>query len=257
MGKFKDLTGMRFGKLEVICREGTQISPNGNKSVLWKCLCDCQLNKPENERNYTYVITNNLTKEKGTHSCGCYIKEFNSKNNSKKNIYDLTQEYGIGYTYNTDEYGRNEFYFDLEDYDKIKDYCWYFGRDNYLWAHAHIFGSDKKIEIHKIIMSDLDNNYDIDHIHGDKTRNDNRKSNLRYANRSQNNSNRKLMSNNTSGATGICWRKDLNKWQASIVVNKKKIHLGYFLKKEDAIKARKIAEEKYFGEFSYDNSQAM
>ena len=37
-----------------------------------------------------------------------------------ENIYDLSNEYGIGYTSNTKE----PFYFDLEDYDKVKEYCW-------------------------------------------------------------------------------------------------------------------------------------
>lgn len=35
---------------------------------------------------------------------------------------------------------------------------------------------------------------------------------------------------------------------------KKRMHLGRFKKIEDAIKVRKEAEEKYFGEFSYDKS---
>ena len=37
-------------------------------------------------------------------------------------------------------------------------------------------------------------------------------------------------------------------------VNKKKIDLGVFENKEDTIKARKEAEDKYYGEYSYDNS---
>ncbi|WP_368488451.1 hypothetical protein [Clostridium sp. BJN0013] len=37
----------------------------------------------------------------------------------KYNTYDLTGEYGIGY----DAKG-NIFYFDLEDYDRIKDFYW-------------------------------------------------------------------------------------------------------------------------------------
>ena len=39
---------------------------------------------------------------------------------SKTNKYDLSGEYGIGYDSNG-----QKFYFDLEDYDKIKNYCWY------------------------------------------------------------------------------------------------------------------------------------
>ena len=40
-------------------------------------------------------------------------------------------------------------------------------------------------------------------------------------------------------------------------MNYKTIHLGYFVNFEDAVQARKEAEEKYFGEFSYEKSQAM
>lgn len=37
------------------------------------------------------------------------------------------------------------------------------------------------------------------------------------------------------------------KWAAGITNNNKKIHLGHFSYKHDAIKARKIAEQKYWG----------
>ena len=37
----------------------------------------------------------------------------------------------------------------------------------------------------------------------------------------------------------------------------KKIHLGYFIEFDDAVKARKEAEKKYFKEYSYDYSQEM
>jgi hypothetical protein len=48
----------------------------------------------------------------------------------KFNQYDLSGSYGIGYCSNTN----NPFYFDLEDYDLIKDYCWMevvYGKSNY------------------------------------------------------------------------------------------------------------------------------
>lgn len=44
------------------------------------------------------------------------------------------------------------------------------------------------------------------------------------------------------------------KWIAQIGYKGKKIYLGSFLKFDDAVKVRKEAEEKYFGEYSYDNS---
>ena len=68
--------------------------------------------------------------------------------------------------------------------------------------------------------------------------------------------NRGLQSNNASGATGVYWHKQSSKWVAFIQNNRKHIHLGSFENFEDAVKARKDGEEKYFGEFSYDNSQS-
>lgn len=52
--------------------------------------------------------------------------------------------------------------------------------------------------------------------------------------------------NNTSGTKGVSWCKDRNKWEAYIAINNKKIHLGRYAKLEDAIKARKAAEDEYF-----------
>ena len=45
------------------------------------------------------------------------------------------------------------------------------------------------------------------------------------------------------------------KLKNKITVNYKEISLGLFEKYEDAVEARKKAEEKYFGSWSFDNSQ--
>ena len=88
----------------------------------------------------------------------------------------------------------------------------------------------------------------IDHIDGDKT--NNKIKNLRIANNSQNLMNRvSLAINNTSGATGVVWNKRRKKWTARITIDRFQKHLGIFANKEDAIKARKEGEIKYFGEF--------
>ena len=60
---------------------------------------------------------------------------------------------------------------------------------------------------------------------------------------------KKLLSNNTSGYTGVFWDKSREKWTAVITFKKKVYRLGRFENKEDAIKARKEAEEKLFGNF--------
>ena len=42
------------------------------------------------------------------------------------------------------------------------------------------------------------------------------------------------------------WRKDSKKWRAYITVDKKRINLGTYDRIEEALEARKTAEEKYW-----------
>lgn len=239
MGEIKDLTGQKFTRLTVKCR-----GPNNkNGNAQWWCECDC------GNQELKLIVGTRLTSGE-TKSCGCLQKEIASIVHSKPNRYDLSGEYGIGYTSQPDSYGRCEFYFDKEDFDKIKNYTWSFSND-YLRDTK-----DRSIAIHQIILP-TDDGYAPEHIHGAATKNDNRKSNLRTATQSQNLMNTTLRRDNTSGAKGVHWRKDTNKWTATIWVNKKCISLGCFDNFDDAVKARAQAEKKYFGEFSYNASQAM
>lgn len=88
----------------------------------------------------------------------------------------------------------------------------------------------------------------VDHKYGGQS--NNKIDNLRLANNFQNGRNRvNLPSNNTSGVMGVYWDKFYKKWRAVIMVKRKQTHLGYFINKEDAIKARREGEIKYFGDF--------
>lgn len=55
--------------------------------------------------------------------------------------------------------------------------------------------------------------------------------------------------NNTSGVTGVMWDKSKNKWIAVIYFQKKRYYLGRYINKQDAINARKEAEQKYHKNF--------
>lgn len=242
-----DLTGQRFGRLTVLRRAEDHVQPNGQRKTQWLCKCDCG-----NEAIVQYQV---LTRGEAE-SCGCLNKELTIKRNRenrKLNYYDLTGEYGIGFTSKGEE-----FYFDLEDYDKIKDYTWSIDNRGYVYSSFTENNKTIRISMHRVIMNIQDKfwkNAIADHIHGENTLNDNRKSNLRIVTPSQNSMNTKLRKDNTSGFTGVNWDKDINRWISRITVNKKKIKLGTFENFEDAVKSRKEAEEKYFGEYSYDNSQ--
>ena len=231
IGKFQDLTGQRFGKLVVIKR----VENNDRNQVRWLCQCDCG--------NTHITISHSLTKGL-CRSCGCLQQEAIEKNQQRKyNNYDLLGEYGIGYTLKGEE-----FYFDIEDYDKIKNYCWHINTDGYVVTTIN--QTHSKIKMHRLVMDVINNhNVNVDHIYHNK--NDNRKSQLRLVTNSQNQYNTILSKDNTSGYKGVYWHKKHNQWEALISYNKKQIYLGLYDNIEDAIKARQQAEIKYFGEYRY------
>lgn len=222
-----NMIGKKYDKLTVLERVEDYISPtNGNRDPQYLCQCDC---------GNTVIIIGRYLRRRKKNSCGCESSLL--LYHHKKNEFDLSGEYGIGFTTNTN----NKFYFDLEDYDLIKDNCW--------WEDSSGYIVSKNILLHRKIMNPK-NNMIIDHINHNKR--DNRKCNLRVCTKNENNINKKIRSNNTSGCTGVCYVKDKRKWKASIRKEGRDYNLGYFLDIEDAIKARKEAEEIYFGEWSYD-----
>jgi len=81
----------------------------------------------------------------------------------------------------------------------------------------------------------------IDHINGDSS--DNRIINLRCVSPSVNLRNQKRRSTNTSGHTGVCGCRRSGGWQAYICIAGQRKSLGVYLNIEDAIAARKAAEE--------------
>ena len=85
---------------------------------------------------------------------------------------------------------------------------------------------------------------EMDHINRDPS--DNRLENLRVVSSTENKKNRRMFSNNKSGVKGV-YKTPHGSWSAEIYVDSKKIRLGWHKDKQDAIKARKDAEEKYWG----------
>ena len=83
----------------------------------------------------------------------------------------------------------------------------------------------------------------VDHINHDRA--DNRIKNLRIVSSTENQRNRKMGRNNTSGSLGVTWHKKGEKWGARIGILGRTKYLGFFEKKEAAIAARKKAEVEY------------
>lgn len=72
---------------------------------------------------------------------------------------------------------------------------------------------------------------------------------MRACNKSENAYNSKRKTTNTSGKTGVYWRKDTSKWTAEIKHLGKKHCLGCFDSFEEAARSRDLAEEKYMKGF--------
>lgn len=234
--------GDKFNKLTVIGFDGKD--KHGFNS--WACQCECG-NIIHN------IITSSLTSG-NTKSCGCIRNESAKKAGlklRKLNIYDLTGEYGIGYT------SKNEpFYFDLEDYEKIKEYVWYY-HNNYLITNIYNNNKCSHLYLHRLVLLEEkeinDRTIDVDHIN--HVPYDDRKSNLRKSEHYQNITHCKKYNNNTSGVKGVFYDKERDKWKALLTINKKKVLDKRFNTKEEAIQAREKAEKEYQKEFQYKEKE--
>jgi hypothetical protein len=85
--------------------------------------------------------------------------------------------------------------------------------------------------------------------HKNRIKTDNRWLNIRPATKSQNGTNGKLSTRNTSGHKGVFFVKRINRWHARVYSEGKAISLGYFDKKSEAIAARKNAAAKTYNRF--------
>ncbi len=220
----------KYGKLSTI----EVVGKTKNRERIWRCKCDCG--------NFINVPASSLTSG-NTKSCGCLKRESARKkgvNMRIKNKYDLSGDYGIGYTLKGEE-----FYFDKEDYDKIKNYTWHLNDSGYVMCGE--FG--KNIRMHRIIMGDPKGK-DVDHINHNTV--DNRKANLRIVDHYQNVTYSKMRVDNTTGKKGVYWDKNRNKWMALITYDKRSYHLGRFDTFEEAVSAREKAEISIHKEFNYD-----
>lgn len=135
---------------------------------------------------------------------------------------------------------------DDEDYDAIARYKWHLSHNGYAVRRERIGGRKPIRYLHRSIMS-ADWDGDVDHINGDKL--DNRRSNLRYATRSENNQNTHSR-RGSSKFKGVVWHKQDRRWWAVIKANGKQHSLGTHATEEDAARAYNAAARRMFGDFA-------
>jgi hypothetical protein len=140
---------------------------------------------------------------------------------------------------------------DPEDFEKLNSLKWYAGqaRDRFYACRTDV--NQKRIYLHRFLLNIQDPKIFVDHINGNTL--DNRKSNLRLCNNSENLYNRKQNKRNKSGYKGVHLNKNTNLWQAKITVDRKTVYIGEYKSVELAAQAYNTAAKKYFKEFARPN----
>jgi len=122
-------------------------------------------------------------------------------------------------------------------------YTWRVSLDGYIWGYNR--ESKKAFQLSRYVMKYDDKNL-VDHINNNKA--DNRRDNLRIATSTQNTMNKTSAKNSSSQFLGVALNKNMNKWKATIQVDGKPIHLGFFDDEIEAARVRDEATKKYYGE---------
>ena len=218
MGKLKDLTGQRFGKLVVISRGEDKKFPSGKSHPMWLCSCDC---------GNTKVINGNNLKSGKSQSCGC-------------SQFDVHTTHGMcgTPTYYTWE-GMKRRCLD----PKHKAYKYYGGKGvkfDPSWESFEGFLKDMGERPEGLTLDRIDSE-------GDYCR-----ENCRWATSSIQAHN-KTVSDTSSQYKGVSWNRSVGKFQAYIRDPEStsfKEHLGWFDCERLAASAYNAKAIEYYGEFA-------
>ncbi len=144
---------------------------------------------------------------------------------------------------------------DDADYEFVNQWKWYAlcCKNNFYAARSvQVSGRQKTLKMHRILAGAAEGQ-DVDHK--DRCTLNNQRCNLRICNNSQNQANKGMLRNNTSGFKGVSFNKNTKRWRARLTYQGQHFALGYFDDKISAAQAYDVAAKKAFGDFSLTNER--
>lgn len=220
--------GFPDSRLTVIKQVEDYVNPSGKHYARWLCECSC--------KDHNLIIINGTHLRSGaTLSCGCLGQERRQNANTKHDKTG-TKLYRIWINMKSRCYNpNNEFYYcygrkGIELCDEWKDDFESF----YNWSILNGYDENLSSLECSIDRIDVDGNYCPQ--------------NCRWVDSFCQAMNHGIQKNNRSGVRGVKWQSEAGKWYAQIDIKNKRIHLGSFNNKNDAIIARLKAELKYLGD---------
>jgi len=144
---------------------------------------------------------------------------------------------------------------DDEDYEWLNQWKWHAmpsksKRNFYAVRNEKQENGHRTIYMHVFIMGKI---IGLKVDHGDCDELNNQRYNLRHCTHQENCRNAKHRINCSSEYKGVFWDGKMKKWRASIRVNGKANHLGFFDIETDAAEAYRASSTKHFGEFAKTN----
>lgn len=144
---------------------------------------------------------------------------------------------------------------DPEDIDLVKGYRWYLrGHGRVLYAYSQTYtinGKRPVFSMHRLIMGEPDQEWEVDHINHNGL--DNRRQNLRLVSHQQNAMNQRGWESASSRYKGVTRNQESGVWIAKLNTNGHHMYLGRFDTEILAAHAYDTKAKEVFGEHAFLN----